>query len=191
MHENKRNESAVSPVIGVLLMLVVTIIIAAVVSGFAGGMAGGTSKAASVSIKAQFSNTTGLIIDHAGGDVITTSRTKIFVAPTADFGSYEQLRWEVNASAVTIKKSGKDLPWYDPNQYSSSNSRTFQAGEQAILSGSNIDQLQPTTYTTLISDVYDSNYGFRQPKAQGQRFNLMLVDDEGRTIGQTMVNIKS
>ena len=32
------NESAVSPVIGVMLMLVVTIIIAAVVSAFAGGM---------------------------------------------------------------------------------------------------------------------------------------------------------
>jgi flagellin-like protein len=32
-------ENAVSPVIGILLMLVVTIIIAAVVSGFAGGLA--------------------------------------------------------------------------------------------------------------------------------------------------------
>jgi FlaG/FlaF family flagellin (archaellin) len=32
----KRMEPAVSPVIGVLLMLVVTIIIAAIVSGFAG-----------------------------------------------------------------------------------------------------------------------------------------------------------
>jgi FlaG/FlaF family flagellin (archaellin) len=33
-------EDAVSPVVGVMLMLVVTIIIAAVVSGFAGGLAG-------------------------------------------------------------------------------------------------------------------------------------------------------
>ena len=31
-------ENAVSPVVGVMLMLVVTIIIAAVVSGFAGGL---------------------------------------------------------------------------------------------------------------------------------------------------------
>ncbi len=39
-----KNEDAVSPVVGVMLMLVVTIIIAAVVSGFAGGMAGGVEK---------------------------------------------------------------------------------------------------------------------------------------------------
>ena len=34
-------DDAVSPVIGVMLMLVVTVIIAAVVSGFAGGLVGG------------------------------------------------------------------------------------------------------------------------------------------------------
>jgi len=39
-----RNEDAVSPVIGVMLMIVVTIIIAAVVSGFAGGMTSSESK---------------------------------------------------------------------------------------------------------------------------------------------------
>ena len=37
------DERAVSPVVGVMLMLVVTIIIAAVVSAFAGGMTGGES----------------------------------------------------------------------------------------------------------------------------------------------------
>ena len=34
----QQNENAVSPVVGVMLMLVVVIIIAAVVSGFAGGL---------------------------------------------------------------------------------------------------------------------------------------------------------
>ena len=37
---------AVSPVVGVMLMLVVVIIIAAVVSGFAGGLVGGSSQKA-------------------------------------------------------------------------------------------------------------------------------------------------
>jgi len=41
-----RNDAAVSPVVGVMLMLVVTIIIAAVVSGFSGGLIGGTSQKA-------------------------------------------------------------------------------------------------------------------------------------------------
>jgi FlaG/FlaF family flagellin (archaellin) len=42
-HKNREHEDAVSPVVGVMLMLVVTIIIAAVVSGFAGGLFGGSS----------------------------------------------------------------------------------------------------------------------------------------------------
>ena len=41
---NRNNEFAVSPVVGVMLMLVVTIIIAAVVSAFAGGMASSEKK---------------------------------------------------------------------------------------------------------------------------------------------------
>lgn len=39
-------QEAISPVVGVMLMLVVTIIIAAVVSGFAGGMLGGSNQKA-------------------------------------------------------------------------------------------------------------------------------------------------
>jgi Uncharacterized protein conserved in archaea len=40
----KNGEDGVSPVVGVMLMLVVTIIIAAVVSGFAGGLIGGSTQ---------------------------------------------------------------------------------------------------------------------------------------------------
>lgn len=42
----RKNDSAVSPVVGVMLMLVVVIIIAAVVSGFAGGLVGGSNQKA-------------------------------------------------------------------------------------------------------------------------------------------------
>jgi len=51
-HMIKRDE-AVSPVVGVMLMLVVTIIIAAVVSAFAGGLAGETNKAPQASLVAK------------------------------------------------------------------------------------------------------------------------------------------
>jgi len=47
-----RRDSAVSPVVGVMLMLVVTIIIAAVVSAFAGGLAGNTHKTPQTTIVA-------------------------------------------------------------------------------------------------------------------------------------------
>jgi len=49
-------EQAVSPVVGVMLMIVVTVIIAAVVSGMAGGMASNTKKAPSVSMDVEIAN---------------------------------------------------------------------------------------------------------------------------------------
>jgi len=52
-----KKENAVSPVIGVLLMLVITIIIAAVVSGFAGNMVSGQKSAPSVSMDITIKNT--------------------------------------------------------------------------------------------------------------------------------------
>ena len=42
MKRQKRNEDAASPVIGVMLMLVVTVVIAAVVVTFSTGLAGST-----------------------------------------------------------------------------------------------------------------------------------------------------
>jgi len=51
-----KKECAVSPVVGVMLMLVVTIIIAAVVSAFAGGLSTGTKTAPVASFECHISN---------------------------------------------------------------------------------------------------------------------------------------
>jgi FlaG/FlaF family flagellin (archaellin) len=50
------SENAVSPVVGVMLMLVVTIIIAAVVSAFAGGLSSTQQKAPAAAFEARISN---------------------------------------------------------------------------------------------------------------------------------------
>jgi len=92
------NESGVSPVVGVMLMLVVTIIIAAVVSGFAGGLASGTTKAPQASLSAiavidaiqdtdktdwaptypdNFTAKNGLLFEHMGGDAFPLSDISI------------------------------------------------------------------------------------------------------------------
>ena len=82
-------ESAVSPVVGVLLMLVVTIIIAAVVSSFAGGLTGGTTKAptATLDVHVKAADLQGtlsngayvpsLTIKHMSGDVLPTKNLKV------------------------------------------------------------------------------------------------------------------
>jgi len=84
-----RNDSAVSPVVGVMLMLVVTIIIAAVVSAFSGGMFTGQHKTPQATLSAKpviesildtntanyasdnpadFTAKNGVLFEHSGGD---------------------------------------------------------------------------------------------------------------------------
>jgi archaeal type IV pilus assembly protein PilA len=55
--KRKNGEDAVSPVVGVMLMLVVTIIIAAVVSGFAGGLMTDQKKSPTIAMDIQIKNT--------------------------------------------------------------------------------------------------------------------------------------
>ncbi|ABD40068.1 hypothetical protein Mhun_0297 [Methanospirillum hungatei JF-1] len=92
-------EDAVSPVIGVLLMLVVTIIIAAVVSGFAGGLAGDTQKVpqASIQVKTGYGtnyygdaidkNNFGIYFEHLSGDPLPTKDIEIITYLTLPNGT--------------------------------------------------------------------------------------------------------
>ena len=79
----KKGEDAVSPVVGVMLMLVVTIIIAAVVSAFAGGLVGGQQKSPTLSMTVKIANTGSYIGSGFSANVnsvsqpISTSQTKI------------------------------------------------------------------------------------------------------------------
>jgi len=69
MKEEYMNEDAVSPVIGVMLMIVVTVIIAAVVSAFAGGMSASESKVPNAAFTVHTNLGDGTIaFHHRGGD---------------------------------------------------------------------------------------------------------------------------
>ena len=81
MKKTEQKDDAVSPVVGVMLMLVVTIIIAAVVAAFAGGLATDTEVPPTASLETKISiNPYGnveMVIQHLGGDPIDTARTKL------------------------------------------------------------------------------------------------------------------
>jgi FlaG/FlaF family flagellin (archaellin) len=79
-------EHAVSPVVGVMLMLVVTIIIAAVVSGFAGGLMNSQIKPPTAVITGTFSVTSGMTITNTGGDPLPTSSLLIETRNGPSFG---------------------------------------------------------------------------------------------------------
>ncbi|MFA5296215.1 MAG: type IV pilin N-terminal domain-containing protein [Methanoregulaceae archaeon] len=68
MNGTRGNDSAVSPVVGVMLMLVVTIIIASVISAYAGGLGGTREKAPQVTVAARINDSETIYFDHMGGD---------------------------------------------------------------------------------------------------------------------------
>jgi archaeal type IV pilus assembly protein PilA len=69
----KNQDSAVSPVIAVMLMLVVTIIIAAVVSGFAGSLVSNTQKAPSIAMDVTIKNAGTFANSYFEGKILSIS----------------------------------------------------------------------------------------------------------------------
>jgi archaeal type IV pilus assembly protein PilA len=64
----KGNEDAVSPVIGVILMVAITVILAAVIAAFVFGMAGNVSKTRSVAVTATKQGTNITVTNNGGPD---------------------------------------------------------------------------------------------------------------------------
>ena len=81
MNLTERKEDAVSPVIGVMLMLVVTIVIAAVVAAFAGGIATDTEPSPSVVLNAE-AYPASVVVQSLTGDRLETSLLDLKVYST-------------------------------------------------------------------------------------------------------------
>jgi FlaG/FlaF family flagellin (archaellin) len=207
MISKRTNDYAVSPVVGVMLMLVVTIIIAAIVSAFAGGLATGTSKQPTMTLTAAYSQSTGMTITHNGGDTVSTQNAHFIVTPSADFGTYQHMHWTINSSVISIYTgSGYGLWSVTAGQLfgGATQATTFQPGENANISAVDLSQVQPGTYsdTTVTphqpttdsvgrpTNAVDQSYGFDQSGALGERFQLQLVDNSGKTIATTMVTVQ-
>lgn len=80
MNLKERNEDAVSPVIGVMLMLVVTIVIAAVVAAFAGGIATDTEPTPSVVLSADvYAAENKIALQSLSGDRLEISKLDVRV----------------------------------------------------------------------------------------------------------------
>ena len=62
-----KNEEAVSPVIGVILMVAITVILAAVIAAFVFGMAGNVSKTKVVAATASQQGATTIFVTYQGG----------------------------------------------------------------------------------------------------------------------------
>ncbi|MFA4849242.1 MAG: type IV pilin N-terminal domain-containing protein [Methanoregula sp.] len=180
------SESAVSPVVGVMLMLVVTIIIAAVVSMYAGGMSTGTEKASQVQIRATYSQSEGLKIEHMGGDAIATGSTTIWVRCSDTFGSATHAMWQVNKTTLVNSQTGaagaKDVAWLRDAGYS---------GVKSFVAGDTVYVNPPYHTNTFLQPGVSATYMFDSPSNIGKTFFVELTDKDGKMFGRTEVTISS
>jgi Uncharacterized protein conserved in archaea len=164
-----KKDAAVSPVVGVMLMLVVTIIIAGVVAVFAGGITGNTETTPTAIISAEYSQTNGLVINHNGGDVIDFEKATIVVSPSTGFGSgYRTLYWDVATPRNAKLDAGESLTIAAPVQ---SNKYDQEDSKKAI-------------------NAQYSAYGFDKPSNAGNYFTLK-IEQNGKTVAETEVRINA
>jgi len=88
MSYSRKNEEAVSPVIGVILMVAITVILAAVIAAFVFGMAGNITKTKVVAITVQKQSGTQINVMNQGGqDAASLSSVNITTVPAATSAS--------------------------------------------------------------------------------------------------------
>lgn len=182
------NQNAVSPVIGVMLMLVVTIIIAAVVSAFAGGTIGSQTKAPQATIRATFSQSGGMQIIDTGGDVLSTTTLLFTMTSDSNFGQ--------GLSSVSNQIIQKNLI-QDANGNSLQNSdgttsvTKFGPGDTLYISKSNTacKTLQPQ-FGDYVSSSNLNFLCYDNSANVGKTFTLTMSDKtSGATIAKTTVAI--
>lgn len=104
----EKNETAVSPVIGVMLMLVVTLVIAAFVSMFAGNAFASAEASPSTAINVKIISNGGanhdqyvMLIENAGGDSIPSADLKIMTYYLASGTDKSMYRSENSSRTMT------------------------------------------------------------------------------------------
>jgi len=122
------DDDAVSPVIGVILMVAITVILAAVIASFVLGLGGSTNTTPTADFDFDYNNSgnSNVVIAHNTGDTIDSDRVTV----------------KVDGTEINSNKSGSEY-YLDPafsNDISSGSSATVKANSTsgATLAGSNI-----------------------------------------------------
>jgi len=180
--KNPKNDRAVSPVVGVMLMLVVVIIIAAIVSGFAGGLMNSNGKAPQATIQAAYSQSAGVLtMYHAGGDELQLQNVIVVVRGIdAENSGYSgsMMRSYVNKSLIC--NPGGTVCWATPTGIVQI--PVWRPGETLICND--------TADLKVMYNTGSSN-GLSTPNANdiGKSFSLELDTTDGKVIDHTTVKI--
>ncbi|OPY45446.1 MAG: hypothetical protein A4E42_00812 [Methanoregulaceae archaeon PtaU1.Bin222] len=122
-----KNDEAVSPVIGVILMVAITVILAAVIAAFVFGMAGTTQTTKNVGITAT-ANATAFTITTQGGTDFNTLTKLEWVPPNGTGYNLTDFKKQVGQ---TIILQGANEPVGIGNKLTVRG--TFQDGSQQVL----------------------------------------------------------
>lgn len=156
------NKEAVSPVVGVMLMLVVTLIIAGVVSAFGGGLVSTTAPTPQASITSSLTFGDSLKVQHNGGDTLIGSA--IDVKAKVLSGDYADMNCDVVIKNSTLART--NAPVTDG---------TFQTG----------DVFTVKWYDTIPK----SNYGYEQAN-KGDLVQITVIDkNTGKQIASQTVTV--
>ena len=166
MKENMRkNTEAVSPVVGVMLMLVVTIIIAAVVSAFAGGMASNQQKAPSGDFECKIANSGSWGSSYFDMKVLAVSEP----IPTKDIKittSWKASDGTTNGTTITGPAPGNGNTHYGTYHYHSP--LGFGPNMDWVASGQYKPDQDYGNYTLLAGTVlHNSAAGYSAPPSLG------------------------
>jgi len=182
----KKTDSAVSPVVGVMLMLVVVVIIAAIVSGFAGGLVSGVKKTPQATITGKFSISNGFEITHAGGDSLALQNTRFVIRDGPIFGTdLEQKTAEIlNKSIMVNVRTNNTVTSSDGTTYTET---AFLPGDTLWISSANTtcSLLQPVVYNYTATPSLCLN----NASSIGKTFFLEVSDTGGNLISKTEVTI--
>ena len=107
-------ERAVSPVIGVILMVAITVILAAVIGAFVLGLGGETQESPQVSLSFSENPAGNLTVEHRGGDAVDHDDIEVrgsgedadWPETSGQFRAGESVSFDVNSGAVRIVWTG-------------------------------------------------------------------------------------
>jgi flagellin-like protein len=153
----RKNELAVSPVIGVILMVAITVILAAVIAAFVFGLGGQQAAAPTASIVAANNPDTTSIdlkIQHKGGDTLKGGDWKISIVPVGQSpvfvisqpGNNLAVGAQIITSNVTTNGSWTDIA-------------------PQVLNGVNVTN----------TNVYYPNALYKDDLVSGQKYDIKLV----------------
>ncbi|MCU4719163.1 type IV pilin N-terminal domain-containing protein [Halapricum hydrolyticum] len=149
------DDDAVSPVIGVILMVAITVILAAVIASFVLGLGDTTNTTPQASLNFDYTNASGdidtLDITHESGDTLAVSQTSLTVndAYGDDGGGYASVSYDTDL--ITSSNVGSD-------ELTAGTTITLDDGGFSSLGSSNtLDLSQATVKVIWTDDSGDSS----------------------------------